>query len=567
MIGFRIICLILFGLIWKTSWSQDNPIRLDAHLYEQLERLQAKYPGEAHLFPSLHTMSRREMARFVVNLPFGEMSDRDLDVVRYLVNSLPEWFTDTAFLEEYLHADLPHPDLWQPRKNNPWLNTFYPYPGQMIFVRKKDFFLTANPILHWKYGGQNDGYSHIYENRKGLTLRMGIENKIFIDTKIEDLQFSRPQHITNYTNTYGSTPGFTFFSNVRLFNLRGLDVLNGEAHLTLPIGKYAFARFGYGRDFIGNGIQSLLLSDFGGNYLHLDFNLQIWKLRYRFKIAELSGLSARQVRGDHLLPKKFMATHLLQFKLWEQTHLGLFESVVFNRDQQLEWHYLLPVIFFRTVERAIGSPDNILLGLDLKTTLFQRLDLYSQFILDEFRSSELFGGNHWWANKWGLQLGATIYDVAGIENMNGTVEYNTVRPYMYSHRDSLASYTHYNSPLAHPLGSNFREYIARLDYSPHRKWQIFGLIYHHKQGLNIDGLNYGSDIRLPSGTRVMDYGVRTLQGQQVTVTGLQGGITFMPWQGAFLDLNLGIRREDNNKNIWGSVGFRLNSPRTGMSIF
>src|SRR5690606_17899463 len=145
---------------------------------------------------------------------------------------------------------------------------------------------------------------------------------------------------------------------------------------TLPIGKYAFARFGYGRDFIGNGIQSLLLSDFGGNYLHLDFNLQIWKLLYRFKIAELSGLSARQVRGDHLLPKKFMATHLLQFKLWEQTHLGLFESVVFNRDQQLEWHYLLPVIFFRTVERAIGSPDNILLGLDLKTTLFQRLDLY-----------------------------------------------------------------------------------------------------------------------------------------------------------------------------------------------
>src|SRR5690606_27763165 len=125
--------------------------------------------------------------------------------------------------------------------------------------------------------------------------------------------------------------------------------------------------------------------------------------------------SGRQVPGDQLLPKKFMATHMLQFKLWNQAHIGFFESVVFNRDQQLEWHYLLPVIFFRTVEHAIGSPDNVLLGLDFKTTLFRRMEVYSQFVLDEFKSSELFGGNHWWANKWGFQLGATVYDLAGIQ--------------------------------------------------------------------------------------------------------------------------------------------------------
>src|SRR5690606_29183344 len=141
----------------------------------------------------------------------------------------------------------------------------------------------------------------------------------------EELQFSRPQYISQYTNQYKSSPGFTFYTNYHssiLPSIRGLDVLDGEAHLTLPIGKYAFTRFGYGREFIGNGIQSLLLSDFGGNYLHLDFNLQIWKLRYRYMIAELSGKSARQVSGDQLLPKKFMATHLLQIKLWNQAYLG-----------------------------------------------------------------------------------------------------------------------------------------------------------------------------------------------------------------------------------------------------
>ena len=567
MIRFTVFTLVAMVCAWQASWSQDNPVRLDGQQYQQLERLLAKYPHESNFFPSFHTMSRQEVARTILELPLQSMSVRDREVVQHLVNGLPEWFTDTAFLRQYsdpLHRTSVH---LSPDRNSPWLNTFYPFPGEMIFVRKKDFFLAANPILQWKYGRQRDGYTNVFENRKGISMRMGIEDHIFIDTKIEDLQFSRPLHIMQYTNKYGSTPGFTFYTNSRLFNLRGLDVLNGEANLTIPIGKYAFTRFGYGREFIGNGIQSLLLSDFGGNYLHLDFNLQIWKLRYRFMMAELSGKSARQERGDHLLPKKFTATHMLQFKLWDQAHLGLFESVVFNRDRYLEWHYLLPVIFFRTVERAIGSPDNILLGLDFKTTLFNHLNLYSQFVLDEFKSSELFGGDHWWANKWGFQVGASLYDVAGIENLNGTVEYNTVRPYMYTHRDSMAAYTHYNSPLAHPLGANFREFIGRFDYRPHARWQLFGLIYHHKQGLDIADQNYGSDIRIPSGTRVMDYGVRTLQGERLGVTGLQGGVSYMPWHGAFFDFHLGIRREGENNNVWGSVAFRLNTARTGMEIF
>lgn len=262
-----------------------------------------------------------------------------------------------------------------------------------------------------------------------------------------------------------------------------------------------------------------------------------------------------------------MATHLLQFQLWKQTYLGFFESVVFNRNQQLEWHYLLPVIFFRTVERAIGSPDNVLLGLDFKTTIARRLDVYSQFSLDEFKSSELFGSNRWWGNKWGLQLGAKLYDVAGVQNLNATGEYNTVRPYTYSHRDSLTAYTHYNSPLAHPLGANFREYIGRLDYTPHRRWRLFGLLYHHKQGLDTKEGNYGSNIRLPTNTRPFNFGVRTLQGKKVSVTGIQSGISYMIWHDAWLDLNLGLRRENQNNNIWGSVSFRLNTARTGTSIF
>lgn len=553
------------------GYAQDNPLRLDRYQYEQLDRLRVKYPKEAGFFPSDHSMSRQRIARFLLALPVDSLSVQDLNTVRYFVDEIPEWFSDTSFLAEYGPAsrDSVH---FAPTRREPVLRYFYQYPGEMLFFRKKDLFLGINPILHWNYGRQADGRKHVFENKKGVALRAGIENKIFIESKIEELQLSRPDYMNRYIARYHSIPGLTYFTSYKtdiIPGLQGYDAFDAEAYLTVPAGKYAFAQFGYGRHFIGQGIQSLLLSDFAGNYLHLRLQLEIWKLKYQFMISEVAGVSARQVSGDQLLPKKYMSMHMLQFRLWNRAHLGFFESVVFNREHQLEWHYLMPVIFFRSIERAIGSPDNILIGADFGWDIGRKYKFYSQFVLDEFKVSELFGGNQWWANKWGLQAGVQAFDVMKIQNLNLTLEYNTVRPYTYGHRDSLATYVHYNSPLAHPMGANFREYIARLDYQPVRKFSFFGLIYHSKQGLDEDGIDYGADIRPANRrqTRPGDYGIYTLQGRVNRVFGMQGGVSYQLWQNAFIDLNAGVRQESGNRNGWGSISFRLNTGRPADTIF
>src|SRR5690625_111341 len=564
------LCFLLF-VGFLPGFAQDNPLRMDRRQYNQLDRLRIKYPGEGTIFPADHHMSRKKISQFILSLPVDSMSRQDLDAVSYFVNENPEWFTDTAFLNDYRQAREEN-GYFSPEKRKPILRYFYKYPAEMFFVRQKDLFLSVNPILHWNYGQQVDGNKHVFENRKGVWVRAGVENKIFIDTKIEELQLSRPDYIDRYIARYHSIPELTFYTTYKtdiIPDLRGYDVFDAEAYLTIPVVKYAFAQFGYGRQFIGQGIQSLLLSDFTGNYLHLRLQLEIWKLKYQFMISEVAAVSAQQLRGDQLLPKKYMAMHMLQIRLWNRAHLGLCESVVFNREHQLEWHYLMPVIFFRSIERAVGSPDNILIGADFGWDIGRKYKFYSQFILDEFRASELFGGHQWWANKWGLQTGVHAFDVLNIQNLNVTLEYNTVRPYTYSHRDSLATYAHYNSPMAHPLGANFREYIARLDYQPSKKWSFFGLIHHHRQGMNEDGIDYGGDIRPPNlrGTRPGEYGIYTLQGRIQNVTGLQGGISYMLWHNAYLDFNAGLRQEDGNRNGWATFGFRLNTGRSGANIF
>ena len=87
------------------------------------------------------------------------------------------------------------------------------------------------------------------------------------------------------------------------------------------------------------------------------------------------------------------------------------------------------------------------------------------------------------------------------------MEHNRVRPFTYSHRDSVANYTHYNQPLAHPLGANFNETIGILRYQPAPKWTLLAKAMYWKQGLDTGGRSFGSNIFLPN--------VPSLQGKEI----------------------------------------------------
>jgi hypothetical protein len=77
------------------------------------------------------------------------------------------------------------------------------------------------------------------------------------------------------------------------------------------------------------------------------------------------------------------------------------------------------------------------------------------------------------------------------------VEYNTVRPYTYSDNWSVNNYAHYNLPLAHPMGANFRELIGVANYRVIKKIYLTGKIFYTQQGLNQNGVNYGANIFQP----------------------------------------------------------------------
>ena len=389
------------------------------------------------------------------------------------------------------------------------IGRFYRTPANLYEVHVKDFDLIINPVIQFQYMKESDNDESLFLNSRGVTVRGSIANKIGFAASIVDNQERDPIYVQEWEDKFQSVPGAGYYKN---FKGTGFDYFDARGYFTFNITKYIDVAFGYDRNFIGNGYRSLFLSDFSNNILFLKLNTRIWKINYQNLFMELHQTEPRG--PDRLLRKKYAVFHHLDVNVTKKLNIGLFEGIMFGRSNRFEFGYLNPVIFYRSIEQQNGSFDNSVAGIDFKLNTLKQVQFYGQFLLDEFNLKEVKKGNGWWANKWGLQLGAKYINAFGIKNLDLQLEHDRVRPFTYSHRDSIANYTHYNQPLAHPLGANFSEMIGILRYQPAPKWTIIAKAMYWKQGLDTGSRSFGANIFLPNVPpyRQGDYGYEIVSG-------------------------------------------------------
>jgi hypothetical protein len=270
----------------------------------------------------------------------------------------------------------------------------------------------------------------------------------------------------------------------------------------------------------------------------------------------------RGLGGDTLLWKKYATIHYLSFNAPKWLTIGLFEGVVYGRQNRFEVNYLNPVIFLRAAELNVGSPDNSFIGFDIKANLAKRVQVYGQVMLDEFYTKFIRERKGWWGNKWAFQAGLKYIDVLGVKNLDLQLETNWIRPFTYSHFDTVANYTHYNQPLAHPLHSNVKEYIAIAKYQPAPKWYMQLTSIYWRRGVDVNGVNYGNNIFKDSDTRPTQEGFFFFTPQAKNTYNVNYWLAFEPMENLFLEANLSARKSGAEPvNYFGTIGLRLNMQR------
>ena len=471
-----------------------------------------------------------EMSFLFGQAPHTPEDDHDIQMIHDQNNEF-RMFEDSTIILRYRESRRP---LWK---------TFYKTPAHLYQVDVKDFYLRVNPLVTLGAGRETQESVTTFINQRGLAIRGGIGHNVYFHTSVYDSQIRFPNYINWFTDSLGVVPGAGLYKNYESAFFKfteGRDFLLANAYVGIDVGKYFGLQLGHNQHFIGDGIRSLFLSDFSTPFFSLKINTRVWKLHYQNIFAELAADNfVIAFSTSKPIPKKYMAAHYLSFHARKNLTFGLFETVIFDRDNnQFELQYLNPVILYRTVEGAIGTPDNVMLGLNARWDIKNSISFYGQFILDDINFGEIFNGNlGWWGNKFGHQLGAKYINAAGISNLDLQVEWNTARPYTYSHYDQNANYSHYKQALAHPLGANFNEFILAMHYRVSPRLSARSSIYFMAKGEDgADSISFGGNILTSNTLRTGDYGHELGQGVKTDIVFWTSSLTYELSSGLYVDL-------------------------------
>jgi hypothetical protein len=545
-------CWLLAMLFYAGSLSaQHTYIRTGGPTDYILDRIELKSGQFAndYFHTTLKSYRRMAIANYVDSLQVDQMnlSKADYFNLAYLINDNFEWSKQSSTLSK-----------------KAFLKTLYTRKAAMYSVQIPDFNLVVNPVLLYQVSSDKNSFGeNALINNRGLEIRGNVGKNIGFYTQISDeilkpyswvdeyYQRDRSLMYTNFVKGYGTYYGY-FLSN---------------AYVTANLNKYMDLQFGHTRNFIGDGYRSFIMGDNHPEYLNMRLNTRIWKMNYTNIWAELRD-PASSGRGAQ--PRHYMATHHLSLNLGKNFNLGLFETVLFNRDSGyvntgFDPNYLNPVIFYKSIENGMNSTDKTIIGINYKYNFLKRFSLYGQIVFAEFVLAEIKAGNGWLHNKYAVQTGLKHIDFAGIKNLDVQGEFNLSRPFMYTSYNASQSFSNLRQFMGHPLGANFYEGIALMRYQPVNRLTLTGRLIYAIYGNDTNGSNWGKDPRIsynyPSSAL---YGNFIGQGVETKLLTAELLATYMWKHNLFFDLRVGQRKtvsvlpQFDANTTYFTMGIRLN---------
>ncbi|HPY82365.1 MAG: hypothetical protein M0R02_02190 [Bacteroidales bacterium] len=371
-----------------------------------------------------------------------------------------------------------------------------------------DFNFTINPAGNFETSRQFGDTVQGWINSRGFTIDADVRNKIFVHTSFYEIQSNFKDYRYDRIKELGrnTIPGQ---SRGKRFKEDGLDYAFANAYISyVPSDIFDF-QFGHGKHFLGDGYRSILLSDNAHNYPYFKITTDVWNIKYINMWSQHMYIDNPHLPNTRF-PIKWNVMHYLDWSVTDWLNVGLFETIIWSNEDTLgnyrgfDFNYLNPVIFLRPVEFQLGSPDNVIMGVSGKITLFKNHVFYGQIAIDEFKLAEIKARNGWWGNKYAIQMGYKTFDL-GVKNLDVQSEINLVRPFMYSHFLESQNYGHALQPLAHPRGSNFYESVSFVRYNINR-WFFEAKFQYLVYGQDSAGTNYGNDIFKLYQIRTLEYG-------------------------------------------------------------
>jgi hypothetical protein len=538
--------------------AQDGDLLLNDETYRLLERIDIQGRSAVPVPLEFKPLGREQVAEILQETDASGMDTRA-----------------RAWLERArVHTD----DDYATDYSRGYLKYFYRNRRDLLHYASSPVSVYLNPQLYVSLGGDAASgtpggastTTTTYRNTRGASLRGNLFKKVGFYADIQDNQARYPSFIGQNITATNTIWGEQWY---KLFGSGGYDFLSGRGYLTYSPFKNLRLKFGRDRAFVGNGYQSLLLSDNATDYLLFNIALRFNKFEYICHYTQFIDyiVNKPDAYGDY--PRKWGAFHQLLYRPVPQVSIALFESTIYasqnpNGKRGFELQYLNPLMFYRSAEQYIGSPDNALLGMNVRVNFLKRFQTYAQLAIDDYNIGEALGDKPgWWGNKIGWQAGLKYIDVLGIETLDLQLEANRVRPYTYGHYNASAAYTHYNQYLAHGWGANLQDVRLVAFYQPLPGLMVEASYTRTWKGLDTKPTdNFGGNPLITNNTKNNgqpdpSYNNVVGQGSPLNLNAFHARISWQFWKlNAFIEAEGWLRSDSQLNSTAVAVNLRLGLP-------
>jgi hypothetical protein len=329
-------------------------------------------------------------------------------------------------------------------------------------VDTSDFSIALDPLFNLQYEKDPKLHENWYTNTRGIRIFGSVGKELYFESSFYENQSKFPTYLNDYVNSSMDVPGQGSIKRLGEF-----DYANATGLLFCQAGKHVEFSFGHGKLFIGDGYRSLFLSDNSFNFPFFRVTLNFKKFQYSRIMAVLMSDSIPE-DDFGVREKKLAGFNILTYmpNYWFQ--ISLFEGTIWNypnskKNIDFDGNYLNPVILINSFLRNVSCKS--VLGTGIKLNILKTIQVYNQLAVDKI-SNKLNSTEHL-----SLQAGAKYFDAFTLKNLYLQAEYNTSQKGVYDYNSKILIYSHYNQPLAHPLGTNFNEWIIKTHYN-YKSWQF-----------------------------------------------------------------------------------------------
>ncbi|MCH7732254.1 MAG: hypothetical protein IIB44_07025 [Candidatus Marinimicrobia bacterium] len=217
--------------------------------------------------------------------------------------------------------------------------------------------------------------------------------------------------------------------------------------------------------------HSLVFSNNSAAFPLLSVQTHYRKFHYQFLHGMIMSVvdSVQSASGIEVRQNKYIVAHRIELFPIKYLSLVYSEMIIYGRESP-ELGYMLPVMWFKPLQHNLADRDNLLISLEGKLTLPAFGQVYGTLLFDEFVRSKLF--ENWWGNKFGFQFGMRFpWKIFHRPNLF-LVEFTAIRPWVYTHKLDVNTFTHNMRGLGFPYGPNSQVTHIVNRFMPNERWVI-----------------------------------------------------------------------------------------------